>query len=139
MGVEAVEDEFKEINGWKAGHIAWADWADIMIAAPATANTIAKRARGIADNFMTNILLSLDKPVLFAPAMETQMYNDDATRNNIYALKSFKTKRHFFIGPQKGLLASGEIGFGRISEPASILSYAVLILSHRPYDFRESL
>ncbi|HAH19550.1 MAG TPA: hypothetical protein DCL49_01445, partial [Candidatus Omnitrophica bacterium] len=75
----------------------------------------------------------------FAPAMETQMYKDEATQDNVRALKSFKTKRHFFIGPQEGLLASGEMGFGRMSEPASILSYAALILSDRPYDFRESL
>ena len=112
-GVEAGEDEFKEINCWKAGHIAWADWADMMIVAPVTANTIAKRARGIADNFLTNILLSLDNPVLFAPAMETQMYKDEATQGNIRILKSFKTKSIFLSARKKVYLLQGrQVGGG---------------------------
>ena len=115
---------FKSLTGfdvftdWKDGntgleHISWARWADGLIIAPATANTISKIALGIADNFLTSVVLAYDKKILFAPAMNTKMYLSPQIQNNIDKLKEYG---HQFIEPEKGELACGEEGEGKLAD-----------------------
>lgn len=100
-------------------HISLARFADIIVIAPATANTIAKLAYGIADNLLTSVCLATTSPIAIVPAMNKEMWNADITRENITKLK----KRGFFIfGPADGVQACGEVGLGRMLEPVQILN-----------------
>ena len=101
-------------------HIELAKWADLMLVAPASANTIAKFANGIADNFLTSTYLAFDKDVIIAPAMNTNMLAAKATRRNIDVLKSDGVQ---IIKPEPGLLACNTIGDGRMEEPSQIVDY----------------
>lgn len=101
-------------------HIELAKWADLMLVAPASANTIAKFANGIADNFLTSTYLAFDKDVIIAPAMNTNMLAAKATRRNIDVLKSDGVQ---IIKPEPGLLACNTIGDGRMEEPSEIVDY----------------
>jgi len=101
-------------------HIGLARNADLLVIAPATANTIAKLAHGIADNLLTLTVLASACPVLVAPAMDGGMYLHPATRENIEILKR---RGLVFIGPAEGHLASGLSGIGRMVEPADILGH----------------
>ena len=103
----------------KIGHIALADWADVVVVAPATANMIAKVAHGICDDLLSTTLCACwATPTLFAPAMNNRMWANPATQANIETLK----KRGFqIIGPEEGRLACGTSGSGRMSEPKDIL------------------
>lgn len=98
-------------------HISLARWADVLLIAPATANVIAKCSHGIADDLLTTIYLAATCPVYIAPAMNQAMWNKTVTQENIAALK-----RHgvAIIDPGQGEQACGEIGYGRMSEPADI-------------------
>ncbi len=100
-------------------HIALAKAADLFVIAPATANVIAKIAAGIADDMLTTTLLATKAPLLIAPAMNTQMYFNAATQHNLQTLKSRGVQT---IGPDGGLLACGDVGAGRMSEPVAILA-----------------
>lgn len=100
------------------GHIQLARWADAVVVAPATANMLAKVRHGMADDLLTTLLMVAEVPVLIAPAMNTSMWNADATQANVYALK----QRGFsVVSPEKGELACGEQGDGRLAEPSSIM------------------
>jgi phosphopantothenoylcysteine decarboxylase / phosphopantothenate---cysteine ligase len=101
-------------------HISWADWAELALVAPATANIIGKSANGIADDLLSSIILALQCPVVFAPAMHHQMWTHPAVQRNIETLKSFGYK---IIEPDKGELASGDIGVGRMQEPETIVEF----------------
>lgn len=94
-------------------HIGLGRWADIMIVAPATANTIAKLAHGFADNALTTIILALRCPLIIAPAMDTDMWENIATRTNIATLRE---RGYMIIPPDEGELASGLVGPGRLPE-----------------------
>ena len=96
---------------WNPAHIALADRADLLLVAPATANTIAKLANGIADDALTSIALASTAPLLVAPAMNGKMWMHPATQENVARLKSRGAK---FIGPEEGLLACGYEGIGRL-------------------------
>ena len=99
-------------------HIELAEQSDLMIVAPATANSIAKLTHGIADNLLTAVLLAARSAVILAPAMETKMWENPATRENIRKLK----ERGIFVAePQSGRLASGTSGAGRMAEPEYLL------------------
>lgn len=100
-------------------HINLAHTADLIIIAPATANTIAKLAQGIADNLLTVTVLAAKCPVIIAPAMDAGMYANETTQSNIELLKN---NGIIFIGPAEGHLASGLVGPGRMVEPADIVS-----------------
>ena len=101
-------------------HISLATHADAIVIAPATANTIAKITHGIADNLLTSTILAATCPIFIAPAMNSNMYNNIATQNNIKILK----ERNFqFIGPIKGLLACGINDIGKMSEPDEIANF----------------
>ncbi|MDO9545444.1 MAG: bifunctional phosphopantothenoylcysteine decarboxylase/phosphopantothenate--cysteine ligase CoaBC [Pelolinea sp.] len=99
-------------------HINLAHTADLIVIAPATANTIAKLAHGIADNLLTVTVLAAKCPIIIAPAMDAGMYANQATQNNVQLLKG---KGFIFIGPAEGHLASGLVGPGRMVEPADIV------------------
>jgi phosphopantothenoylcysteine decarboxylase / phosphopantothenate---cysteine ligase len=99
------------------GHINLARWADVLVIAPATANTLAKCAFGLADNLVTTLFLAATCPVYMAPAMNQAMWNKTITQDNIRKLESYGVN---FIGPNYGDQACGETGQGRMAEPADI-------------------
>ena len=100
------------------GHVSLGQRADLMIVAPATANTIAKLAHGLADNMLTTTALACRSPLLLAPAMESGMWGHPVTTANMEILKG---RGVCTVGPESGRLASGGHGYGRMSEPATIL------------------
>jgi len=108
-----VTDLYDEEEGWKPTHITFADQADLLLIAPATANTLAKLANGIADDALTCIALALNPKakVLIAPAMNGKMWLHPATQQNVAMLKSRGAE---FIGPEEGLLSCGYEGLGRL-------------------------
>jgi phosphopantothenoylcysteine decarboxylase/phosphopantothenate--cysteine ligase len=102
------------------GHISLVDWADIIVVAPATANIIAKFAGGICDDLVSTVLcVCWSKPIVLAPAMNVDMWNNPAVQRNVNTLKTIGVK---LVGPTKGHLACGVIAEGRMSEPAEILN-----------------
>ena len=107
-------------------HIALARGADLVVIAPATANTLAKLACGIADNLLTAIVLAATAPLLIAPAMESHMWEHAATQANLAALTA---RGAALVGPAYGYLASGAAGVGRMSEPEEIVATARLLLA----------
>ncbi|WP_045515324.1 bifunctional phosphopantothenoylcysteine decarboxylase/phosphopantothenate--cysteine ligase CoaBC [Neobacillus niacini] len=115
---EVYTDTFEEKNPNVIAHIDLADWADLILVAPATANTIAKLANGMADNMITTTLLAATAPVWIAPAMNVHMYDHPAVRKNISILASYNYQ---FIEPSEGYLACGYVGKGRLEEPEKIV------------------
>lgn len=107
-------------------HIELSHQIDLLLIAPATANTIAKMAHGQADNLLTAIALATDKPILIAPAMETDMWEHPATRRNIATLAEWGVAQ---VGPAAGRLASGRMGRGRMAEPDEIVDAARQVLA----------
>lgn len=119
---------FALLQETEIGHVSLGKRADLMIVAPATANTIAKLAHGLADNMLTTTALACRSPLLLAPAMESGMWDNPVTLANIDLL----TRRGVCtIGPESGRLASGGHGYGRMSEPAAILDAACWVLGRR--------
>ncbi|WP_297989032.1 bifunctional phosphopantothenoylcysteine decarboxylase/phosphopantothenate--cysteine ligase CoaBC [Anoxybacillus sp.] len=116
---EVYVDTFDEKKPDVIAHIDLADWADVVLVAPATANTIAKLAHGIADNMVTTVLLATKAPVWLAPAMNVHMYEHSAVQQNMRTLQSFGYR---FIEPAEGPLACGYVGKGRLEEPETIVS-----------------
>ncbi len=108
---------FNEENGHWNSHVELSMWADVFLIAPASANTLAKMAGGIADNLLLTTYLSAKCPVLFAPAMDLDMYRHSATQENIATLEK---KGHYHIHAREGELASGLCGEGRMEEPENI-------------------
>ncbi len=108
-----ITDLYDEEEGWKPTHIRLADEADLLLIAPATANTIARLAHGIADDALGCIALALNPRarLLLAPAMNGKMWLHAATQQNVAALKSRGAE---FIGPEEGLLSCGYEGLGRL-------------------------
>ena len=111
-------DTFDEKNPEIVSHVNISDWADVSVVAPATANTIAKMAHGLADNFVTSALLATKTPIFVVPAMNTDMYENPATQNNIETLKERQVQ---FVEPDIGFLAEGYEGRGRYPENERIL------------------
>jgi phosphopantothenoylcysteine decarboxylase/phosphopantothenate--cysteine ligase len=99
-------------------HVSLVDKADLVLIAPATANIIGKIASGIADDILTCTVMATKSPVLIAPAMDDRMYRNPIVQENIKKLKELSYK---FIGPEKGRLASGRKGFGRLAATELIL------------------
>ncbi len=111
-------DFFNPENGDWNSHVDLGCWADVMVIAPATANTMGKMAHGIADNLLLTTYLSARCPVFFAPAMDLDMFQHPATIQNMEILKSFG---NYLIEPEVGELASGLVGKGRMAEPETIV------------------
>ena len=99
-------------------HIELARSADLFCIAPATANILAKAAHGIADDLVSTLILSFDKPIFFAPAMNAAMWNKPSVQRNV---KQLLEDGMFFIGPESGHLSCGEEGCGRMTEPEKIV------------------
>ncbi len=115
-----VQSEFfQSTDGSWHSHVDMGLWADLMLIAPCSANTLAKLANGIADNLLLTTYLSAKCPVFIAPAMDLDMYKHDASQNNIEILR---TRRNTIIEPASGELASGLSGKGRMEEPENIVS-----------------
>jgi phosphopantothenoylcysteine decarboxylase/phosphopantothenate--cysteine ligase len=111
------------------GHVSLAKRADLMIVAPATANTIAKLAAGMADNMLTTTALATTAPILLAPAMESQMWANPLTQANIARLCQMHDV--VLVGPGEGRLASGASGVGRMAEPEEIVDAACWLLARQ--------
>lgn len=107
---EVYVEEF-DVKDWKPEHISLADEADVMLIAPATANTVSKIAKGFADNLLTSIACAFSKKMIIAPAMNMNMWNNSIIQENISALKS---KGVEILEPESGFLACGYIGKGRL-------------------------
>lgn len=114
--VSSFTDEEKNWNN----HVDLGLWADLMLIAPATANTLSKMSSGNANNLLITTYLSAKCPVYFAPAMDLDMYKHASSKASIDKLISFGNK---FIQPELGYLASGLVGEGRMAEPENILSF----------------
>ena len=112
-------DQFAPPVSWKPEHISLAEAADLVLVAPATANTIAKMRYGFADNLLTATLLATRAPVVVAPAMNTGMWENPVTQENIAALKQRGVK---VIEPVDGELACGVKGKGRMMDPDKIFA-----------------
>lgn len=115
----------KESGTWN-NHVELALWADLMLIAPATANTLAKMAHGLCDNLLLAVYMSAKCPVYIAPAMDLDMYVHPSTAQNLATLTSYN---HVIIPAEEGELASGLIGKGRMSEPETIVSVLEASLS----------
>ncbi|MFJ5765222.1 bifunctional phosphopantothenoylcysteine decarboxylase/phosphopantothenate--cysteine ligase CoaBC [Lysinibacillus sp. NPDC093210] len=110
-------DTFDEKDSNVIAHIDLADWADLILVAPATANVIGKLANGIADDMVTTTLLATTAPVWIAPAMNVHMYDHPAVKRNLAQLAA---DGYQFIEPSEGFLACGYVGKGRLEEPEKI-------------------
>lgn len=113
-----THDMFKPPDKWDIAHVSLAEKADCIAIIPATANIIAKIAAGICDDMLTAAVCAARSPVLLAPAMNDNMYNNKIVRENISRLK--KVGYHF-TGPVKGRLACGAEGLGHIQDPQTII------------------
>ena len=122
---KVVRGMFEEREEHDVRHVALAKLADVFVVAPATANVIAKFARGIADDMLSTTWLASDAPKLVAPAMNTAMYDDEATQDNIALLKE---RGVMFVEPGVGRLACGDTGRGKMAEPADIAERILEIL-----------
>lgn len=122
-GRRCLTDTFDRNHEYSTEHVALAKEADAVMIAPATANVIAKLAHGIADDMLTTTVLACDCPKMIAPAMNTRMYENPVTQENIETLK-----RHGMtvIEPAKGRLACGDVGAGKMPEPEELLQYVLM-------------
>jgi len=122
-----VADLYDEEEGWKPMHIQLADEADLLLIAPATANTIAKLALGLANDALSCVALALnaEAKTLIAPAMNGKMWLHPATQENVAKLKS---RGNEFIGPEEGLLSCGYEGLGRLWPVEKVAARALELL-----------
>ena len=121
-------DFFDPENGAWNSHVSLGEWADCYLIAPATANTLAKMASGIADNLLLTTYLSARCPVAVAPAMDLDMYAHEATQQN---LRTLARRGVHIVEPGEGELASGLSGKGRMAEPAEIVAFAERLLAEK--------
>ena len=121
-------DFFNPENGEWNSHVSLGEWADLYLIAPATANTMAKMATGVADNLLLTTYLSARCPVAIAPAMDLDMYAHTTTQRNMAQLKADGVH---IIEPQSGELASGLVGKGRMAEPQDILRAVEALLCEK--------
>lgn len=117
-----------DVEEYKPGHISLADEADIFVIAPATANTISKIANGLCDNLLTSIACAFKKPMLFVPAMNTGMWENNFVQENI---KKLENNGYYFLNPESGFLACGTNGKGRMAEVEDIFDKTSEILSQK--------
>ena len=107
-------------SGWEIDHLSLADFAEVFLIAPATANVIGKAAGAIADDLLSTALIAARCPVVFAPAMNTDMFENPILQDKIAYLKA---KGYRFIEPGEGILACGREGKGRMAEPEEIATF----------------
>ena len=125
-----VTDLYDEEEGWQPTHIKMADEADLLLIAPATANTIAKLALGLSNDALSCVALALNPraKILIAPAMNGKMWLHPATQQNVATLRSRGVE---FIGPEKGLLSCGYEGLGRLWPVEKVAERALALLRQR--------
>ncbi|MGP1371357.1 MAG: bifunctional phosphopantothenoylcysteine decarboxylase/phosphopantothenate--cysteine ligase CoaBC [Almyronema sp.] len=121
-----TDKDFWQADHRRPLHIELGEWADVILIAPLTANTLAKLTYGLADNLLTNILLASTSPVLLAPAMNTDMWQQIAVQRNWTQL--CQDQRFHRVGPGAGRLACDRVGQGRMAEPSEILAYLQSLL-----------
>ena len=114
---KVYSDLFNVENETEMDHIALSRWADIILIAPATANTISKLAQGVTDDLASTVVLASDKKIYLAPAMNVRMWEHQSTKQNLEKLKSYG---YNIIGPEIGEMACGEYGEGKMSDPNTI-------------------
>ena len=119
---------FNPENGAWNSHVSLGEWADSYLIAPATANTLAKMATGVADNLLLTTYLSARCPVVVAPAMDLDMYAHPATQQNLHTLAGRGVR---IVEPAEGELASGLTGKGRMAEPAEIAGFVADLLDEK--------
>ena len=115
---KVYQDLFSLEDETEMDHISLSRWSDLILIAPATANTISKLANGISDDLASTVALASNKKIFIAPAMNVRMWEHKSTKDNIKKLKSYNYE---LIGPEIGDMACGEYGEGKMSEPTSIL------------------
>lgn len=120
-----VTNMFDEPKHWEIQHISLAKKADLMLVVPATANIIGKVANGIADDMLSTTIMATHAPVVFAPAMNTNMYLNPIVQNNIEKLKNYGYK---FIEPESGRLACGDVGAGKLADTELISDKVISML-----------
>lgn len=114
-----ASDMFQLLNDTDMAHISLAAWAQVLVIVPATANTIAKFAHGLADNLLTSTALACPAPLVLAPAMDADMWANPITRQNAETLRG---RGALLVGPDEGRLASGRIGAGRLANSEELLA-----------------
>ena len=117
-GYRTVVDTFDRDFAWEVEHISLAKAADVFVIAPATANVIAKAAHGIADDMVTTTLLATKAPVVIAPAMNTGMYDNPVTQEN---LRTLRRRGFHIVEPAAGRLACGDTGRGKLPDTPTLL------------------
>ena len=122
---EVFVDNFEE-KEYKPEHISLCDEADVMVIAPATANTISKIANGICDNLLTSTVCAFNKPIIVAPAMNTNMWNNSIIQDN---LQKLATSGFNILNPESGFLACGTIGNGRLCSLEKIFDKTIEVIS----------
>ena len=126
-GSHVIVDDYAPDNPDPIAHITFSQSVDLFLVAPATANLIAKFANGIADDFLSSTFLACTAPVLLAPAMNTTMWQQAATRRNVAQLRADGVQ---ILEPDEGQMACGTIGPGRLNEPEHIVAAALEILTN---------
>ena len=116
---KVYDDLFNLENETEMSHIALSRWADVIIVAPATANTISKLSQGSSEDLASTVILASNKKIFLAPAMNVRMWEHQSTKDNLKKLKSYGYK---LIGPEIGDMACGEFGEGKMSEPLEIFN-----------------
>ena len=116
---KVYENLFDEENETEMDHISLSRWADLIMVAPATANTLSKLANGASDDLASTVILASNKNIFLAPAMNVRMWEHQSTKKNLKTLKSYGYK---FVGPIIGDMACGEYGEGKMSEPLYIFN-----------------
>ena len=124
-GRPVVTDMFELVTEFSIEHVALAEAADVIVIAPATANVIAKLAGGISDDELTCTVLATEAPIIIAPAMHTSMFQNPVTQENLTKLKA---RGFTIVGPERGWLASGEIGLGHLADTDKIINTISKIL-----------
>jgi phosphopantothenoylcysteine decarboxylase / phosphopantothenate---cysteine ligase len=128
-----TDDDFWQPVHQRPLHIELGEWADLILIAPLTANTLGKLANGLADNLLTNIVLASTCPVLLAPAMNTDMWEQVAVQRNWQLLQ--QDQRYHWCDPGAGLLACDRVGPGRLAEPVMIVNHVrSLFITHGKRD-----
>ncbi|MGB5992388.1 MAG: bifunctional phosphopantothenoylcysteine decarboxylase/phosphopantothenate--cysteine ligase CoaBC, partial [Desulfobacterales bacterium] len=125
-GQAVCTDLFKKSDDASIRHIDWAEQADAVVIAPATANIIGKLANGIADDALSTFMMAVTCPVVLCPSMNTHMFESNAVQRNLEILRS---DGYFVIDPESGSLACGTTGPGRLPEPHDILDRTVFYLT----------
>lgn len=121
-----TDTEFWQPHHARPQHIELGEWAEVLLIAPLTANTLAKLVYGLADNLLTNTVLASTCPVLLAPAMNTDMWEQTTVQHNWQQILALP--RYHGVGPGAGILACDRVGAGRMAEPAAILPHLYALL-----------